>query len=221
MRLGQMLCVSYEGCRARIGDPFLVSSSTSTSAILLELAVRPNERLTIGELLDALRQQAFAALILVLGLPNCLPMPPPIPLLFGFLLCFVALQMVVGRSRPWLPKRILNRSMARADFARAVGRAMPTLLKLEHWSRPRLTFFGTPLGLRLVGGVVLVISLALLVAAPIIGQIPLGLAACLVGLGLVERDGLLVIGGTAVGAIGLSLSLGFVVAIISGVTALI
>ncbi|MBS7698091.1 MULTISPECIES: exopolysaccharide biosynthesis protein [unclassified Chelatococcus] len=198
-----------------------MSSSTSTSAILLELAARPHERLTIGELLDALRQQAFAALILVLGLPNCLPMPPPIPLLFGFLLLFVAIQMVVGRSSPWLPKRVLSRSMARADFARAVGRALPTMRKLEHWSRPRLTFFGTPIGIRLVGAVVLVISLALLVAAPIIGQIPLGLAACLVGLGLVERDGLLVIGGTAVGAIGLSLSLGFVVAIVSGVTALI
>jgi hypothetical protein len=197
-----------------------LSSSPRTSAILLELAAGSDERLTIGELLTALRQQAFAALIVVLGLPNCLPMPPPIPLLFGFLLCFVALQMVVGRTSPWLPKRVLQRSLSRSDFARAVGRAMPTLRWLEHWSRPRFAVVGTPLGIRIVGGVVLVIAIALLVAAPFIGQIPLGLAACLVGLGLVERDGLLVLVGAIVGVIGLGLTLGFVLVLVRGVMAL-
>jgi hypothetical protein len=198
-----------------------VSPSPRTSVILLELAAGSDERLTIGELLAALRQQAFAALILVLGLPNCLPMPPPIPLLFGFLLCFVALQMVAGRTAPWLPRRVLQRSLSRADFARAVGRAMPTLRRLEQWSRPRFAIVGTPLGIRIVGGVVLIIALTLLVAAPFIGQIPLGLAACLVGLGLVERDGLLVLIGAIVGAIGLGLTLGFVLVLIRGVTALL
>ena len=47
-----------------------------------------------------------------------------------------------------------------------------------------------------MGVALLAFSLALVTAAPVIGQIPLGLAVCLVGLGLVERDGYVVVGGT-------------------------
>jgi hypothetical protein len=58
------------------------------------------------------------------------------------------------------------------------------------------------------------------VAAPFIGQIPLGLSVCLVGLGLVERDGLFIIAGALIGAVGLMLSAGFAYAIISGISGL-
>ena len=68
-----------------------------------------------------------------------------------------------------------------------------------------------------LGLVILVLALGLIVAAPFIGQIPLGLAVCLVGLGLVERDGLLIIIGAVVGAAGLLLSAGFAYAIFSGI----
>ena len=48
-----------------------------------------------------------------------------------------------------------------------------------------------------------------------------GLAVCLVGLGLVERDGLVIIGGMVMGAMGMTLSLGFVYAIFAGLESLI
>ncbi len=71
-----------------------------------------------------------------------------------------------------------------------------------------------------MGVALLAFSLALVTAAPVIGQIPLGLAVCLVGLGLVERDGYVVVGGLAVGMVGTSLSLGFVFAVIASATAI-
>lgn len=191
-----------------------------TSAVLIALSAGEGERLTVREIVEALRHQAFALLVVVLALPNCLPMPPPIPLISGILLAFIALQIVMGRSTPWLPRQILDKSVARADVAKAVGRALPPLRRLERWSQPRLLFFASALGTRLIGAVLLVVALGLLVAAPFVGQIPLGLAACLFGLGLVERDGVMVIAGGVTGAIGLSLSLGFVMAVIGGVTAI-
>ena len=77
---------------------------------------------------------------------------------------------------------------------------MPVLRRLERWSRPRISLFETALGMRGIGIVLLTLALALIVAAPIVGQIPLGLAVCLVGLGLVERDGVVVLGGLVIGA---------------------
>jgi hypothetical protein len=156
----------------------------------------------------------------MLGLPNCLPMPPRIPRVCGLLLVFVALQIIVGRTSPWLPQRLLGRSVAQADVVKAIDRALPLLYRLERVSRQRFAFFETRFGMRAIGIILFVIALGLLVSPPFIGQIPLGLAACLVGLGLVERDGAIVAGGVVFGLIGLAIALGFVFAIVTGIEAI-
>ena len=192
-----------------------------TSDILLRLAAsRDSARISVREIVDALGERAYALLVVVLGLPNCLPMPPPIPLLCGFLLLFVAAQIIVGWPSPWLPRQLLDRNIAHEDLVKAVNRAVPWLQWLERAARPRLVLFGHELALRVIGIVLLIFSLALIFAAPIIGQIPLGIAVCLVGLGLVERDGYVVIAGMVVGALGTSLSLGFLFAVIASATAI-
>jgi hypothetical protein len=94
------------------------------------------------------------------------------------------------------------------------------LRRLERWSRPRLSGLDTVPMMRLVGFLLLALAFGLLFAAPIVGQIPLGIAVCVVGLGLVERDGVVVIAGFAIGAIGLALSFGFVYAIFAGLDTL-
>ena len=191
-----------------------------TSEVLAALADRPAERLTVGDVVGVLSDRAFALLIVLLGLPNCLPMPPPIPLVCGLLLGLVAVQIAAGRPTPWLPSALLRRSVPQDAVDRAVARALPVLQRLERWSRPRIEFFETPLALRLLGIVLIALALGLLVAAPIIGQIPLGIAVCLVGLGLVERDGVIVIAGVGVGLVGLALSFGFIYAVFAGLEAI-
>jgi len=50
----------------------------------------------------------------------------------------------------------------------------------------------------------------------VIGQIPIGIALCLMGLGLVERDGYLTLIGFAIGLMGVAFSYGFIVAVLTG-----
>ena len=109
--------------------------------------------------MDALGERAYALLVVVLGLPNCLPMPPPIPLICGILLMFVAAQIIVGWPSPWLPKRLLDRTIARDDLVKAASRAVPWLQWLEKGAKPRLAVFDDVLALRLMG-VVLFLLLA-------------------------------------------------------------
>lgn len=186
------------------------------TAVLASLGRNASERLTVADIVAVLRDRAFALLVVLLGLPNCLPMPPPIPFVCGLLLALVAAQIAAGRPTPWLPSALLRRSIPQDAVSRAVSRALPVLHKLERWSQPRLSFLETPVALRIIGFVLIALSAGLLVAAPIIGQIPLGISVCLVGLGLVERDGFLVVGGLVIGGLGLALSLGFVWAIVAG-----
>ena len=174
----------------------------------------------MADIVSVLRDRAFALLVVLLGLPNCLPMPPPIPFACGLLLALVAAQIAAGRATPWLPRALLRHSIPQDAVQRAVTRALPVLQRLERWSKPRMAVFETALALRMLGFVLIALALGLLVAAPIIGQIPLGIAVCLVGLGLVERDGMLVVAGLVVGAGGLALSFGFVYAIVAGLEAI-
>lgn len=197
-----------------------MSSPLRTSGLLIALAHLPGPRIAVSDIVAALRDRAYALLVVLLGLPNCLPMPPPIPLVCGLVLAFVAAQMLMARATPWLPQRLLRRSIAQTDLARAVQRALPPLIRLERFSQPRLTMLGGALALPVLGALLLVLALGLIVAAPFIGQIPLGLAVCLVGLGLVERDGVLIIAGAVVGAVGLALSAGFAYALVSWLASL-
>jgi hypothetical protein len=195
-------------------------SSARTSDVLTVLASQEGDRLTVGDIVAVLRDRAFALLVVLLGLPNCLPMPPPIPLICGLLLMLVAAQIAAGMSAPWLPRMLLGRSIARSDVERAVNRAVPLLRRLERWSRPRMSVFESALGMRGMGLILLTLAMALIVAAPVVGQIPLGLAVCLVGLGLVERDGVVVLVGLGIGALGVALNAGFVYAIVAGIMSL-
>ena len=185
-----------------------------TSDVLNKLAATPGERLSVAMIFASLGDRAFALLVVILGLPNCVPlMPPPIPLLCGFMLIGVALQIGFGRRLPWAPRFVLARSVAHKDFERAVVRAMPYVLKMEKLSKSRLQWFKPGSANILIALLLITLAFGIITAAPFIGQVPWGLAACLVGLGLVERDGLLVIASMVVTLIAASLSAGFVYAV--------
>ncbi len=175
-------------------------------------------RVSLGDIMASLEERAFALLMVVLGLPNILPMPPPIPLLCGLFLVFIALQIVFGRHQPWIPRRALSVSVPRDRLDAAISRATPVLRKLERFSRPRLlSFLPVTLELRVAGILLLIVSLGLVCAAPVIGQIPMGISVCLTGLALVERDGLIMMGAVFFGALGLALNFGFILAIVKGI----
>jgi hypothetical protein len=189
-----------------------------TSEVLMKLASSPGERLSVAAIFSSLGDKGFALLIVILGLPNCVPlMPPPIPLICGFLLIGVALQIGLGRKSPWAPAFVLARSVAQQDVRKAAEKAMPLVRKMERFSKPRLQWFEPGIANLLIALVVAVLALGVITAAPFIGQVPWGLAVCLMGLGLVERDGVLVIASVIAAVFAAFLSAGFVYAVFVGV----
>jgi hypothetical protein len=199
-----------------------VIAARHTSEILNEIAANANGvRVTLGEIVSNLGDRAFALLMVVFGLPNILPMPPPIPLVSGLMLVSIALQIVLGRRAPWLPRRVLRASVAHERLDALLARATPALRKLERFSRRRLSFLPAWIELRGAGFLLLIVSLGLVCAAPIVGQMPMGVSVCLIGLALVERDGVIMILAALFGALGLALNFGFILAVVKGITALL
>ncbi len=188
-----------------------------TSELLAKLAGEPNERLTIGEVLATLGDRSFSLLVVILGLPNCIPMPPPIPIVCALFLIGVAIQIGSGRHAPWAPAFVLNRSVSRKDVARAAAKAVPLLEKLERFSQPRFNWLGHRRATLALGALLMALALGVLFAVPVIGQIPWGMAVCLLGLSLVEQDGVLIVGSLALGGIGFALNASFVLGVLVAV----
>ena len=191
------------------------------SQVLVLLAAEPEERISFRDILAILSERSFAILVVLLGLPNCLPMPPPIPTISALLLIMIALQMLVRRPEPWFPGVVLRGSVARSDVLRAVKRALPVVSRLERWSRPRLSVFEPRVAALLSALLLLGMSIGMLLAAPLIGQVPYGLAVCLFGLGQIERDGVLVLSGMAAGAVGVALSASFIYGVVEAIRNLV
>lgn len=203
---------------AATGNHLVMSAHPPRISTLLAKIAKDGEgdRITVRQIVDALGARGFSLLIVILGLPNSLPMPPPIALVSGFLMIAISLQLIFGRAAPWLPSTVLKNSIARQDVAKAVDTAMPWVRWIEKLARPRLSLFDHAASWRVLGLGLLILSLGLVFALPVIGQIPIGIALCLMGLGLVERDGYLTLIGFAIGLMGVAFSYGFIVAVLTG-----
>jgi hypothetical protein len=145
------------------------------------------DRISVADMLETMRARAFGALLLIFAFPNILPTPPGTAGILGLPLIFLSAQMMLG-LQPWLPGVIARRSMARATFQGLVTRINPWLVKAERLLRARLKVLAWPVSQRVLGALCLVVSIALALPVPFANMAP-AVALCLIGLGVLERDG--------------------------------
>lgn len=180
-----------------------------TSGLLLDFARRfPHERVRLRDLLEVLGARSFGFLLLVFALPNAVPVGiPGTSAVTGLPMTLIALQMMLGRPQPYLPRWLGNRSLKREDFRRLVEKVAPWMQRLEGLMRPRWGLLTTVRGERILGGVSFVLGLVLCLPIPLGNLLP-ALGVTLLALGLMERDGVSVSAGLATGVVGLVLASG-------------
>jgi hypothetical protein len=154
------------------------------------------ERISVHDLIEALGDRALGALMFLLAMPNALPMPPGTSAVLGAPLVFLSAQLMFGR-RPWLPRVLSSRSMARADFALLVRRIGPWLRRGERLLRPRLGWLARPPLEYAIGAVCLLLAIVLVLPVPLGNVLP-AVAISVLSLAVVERDGLWVLAGMTV-----------------------
>ena len=147
----------------------------------------PGDHFTLDWLVASLRKRSYGMLMLVLAL---FAIAPGVSFVAGLLLMIPAFQMIAGRPAPVIPRRIAARPLPTRHLAVVVRRAVPVLKHIEKMIHPR---WHTPFEAtkRLVGAVVLILSVPL-VAAPIpLGNVVPALVIALISLAYLEEDGLL------------------------------
>lgn len=176
----------------------------SLSAVLREISEVKAEEITVGEIVDLFGRRAFGALLFAFAVPNVLPLPPGSSTILGAPLLLLSPQVLVGVNAPWLPRMLDERRLRTADLRKGLPRVIRFVEGVERVSRPRLTFVFGAVGDRLIGLVCSALAFALILPIPLGNLVP-AIAVGLLGLGLFQRDGVLVLVGYATAAIGLGL----------------
>ncbi len=172
-----------------------------------------DEPITFGQLVEKLGDRGFGFSLLLLSLPSALPVPAAgYSTPFGIAIVGLALQMVRGRRTPWLPERVLNRSMS-ASFARKMlGAAIAFLRRVEHLLKPRLPVMHGRAGLAVAGALIVLMGCLMILPVPGTNTAP-AMVIFLVAVGLIEEDGL-ALGGAWLAGLGAIALYGTIIAIV-------
>lgn len=155
---------------------------------------------SLGAVVDALADRALGMLLLLVALPTALPLVPGVHTAFAVPLAIVAAQMLAGRDKPWLPARLREQRIKADVFRSMTAFATPWLRRAEAVARPRTAFMQWVHADRVLAFFLIVISIV--IGFPGTGTIGIpGMGASAVALGIIERDGVLALGGLAVGLI--------------------
>ena len=161
------------------------------------------ESISVRDIVEAFGERAFGFVLILFSLPNCVPAPPGVAGIVGTPVLLFGLQMMLGHRRPWLPDVVMRRCVSVATFRKLIEIAEPKLKRLETFCKPRLTRLFGPTGDRLIGLFAVLVAISVLIPFPGT-NFPPSIALVLMSIAVMEEDGVLLLGGLAIGLAGLA-----------------
>jgi hypothetical protein len=160
-------------------------------------------QVTLQEILDLAGERTFGFLFVLLALPSALPIPAPgysVP--FGIVMFLLAVQLIAGRTRPWLPESWKTRQFDLATVQKIVGAGTPWLRRLETVARPRMTTVCTSLpGRTVIGVAIALMAVSMMLPIPLTNTLP-AIGIFVTGFGLLDDDGVISLAGLVLCALG-------------------
>ena len=161
---------------------------------------------TLGGLIDVFGEGSFAIIFVLLMAVPALPLPTGgVTHVFEVITMLLALELIVGRRKVWLPERWRGLELAGTGRERFIATLLKRIRGLERFSRPRgRRLFGHRLSGSAFGLVVLGLSLAAFLAPPFSGLDTLpSVGVVVLALGYLLTDIALTAVGLVIGAAGI------------------
>ena len=166
-----------------------------------------DKKVTLAEIFNLTEERIFGFLLAILSLPSALPVPAPgysIP--FGIAMFFLAIQLIMGRDRPWLPEKMLKGSMKLETVQKFVNMGTPWIKRIENVTKPRISYFCTSLpGKVILGIAIALMSISMMIPIPGTNTLP-AIGIFVIAFGLLEDDGLICIAGLFICSLGVALT---------------
>lgn len=195
----------------------VTSKPQRTSALFAAFAASlTGERVSVREIADALGDRGLGVMLAIFAIPNVFPSTVPFGnVLTGIPVILLAIQLMLGFERLIIPGFIARRTIDAAWIKRASPGVVTLFGFVERLLRPRLAFMTTPRAERGVGVLCFVLSVLTTLPVPFGHQIP-AFSIILIGLGLIEGDGLAILIGAGLGLAGLATLILLVIGLVHG-----
>jgi len=150
------------------------------------------DRIMLSDLAHQLKSRVWGGLLVIFAAINVIPLPPGTNTIIAIPLVLVSAQMAAGRTSPWFPARVNRRGVTKAELQTLIAKMGWFEERVERIFRPRLGELTGPAATRVIGLVCVVLSVIAGLPILMIHNAP-AVAIVLFGLGLIYRDGVLVI----------------------------
>jgi len=184
---------------------------TRTSELLRTFAHSlDSDRVSLAEIVEGLGDRGLGVLIAIFALPNILPSTVPFgnvatgipPLVF-------AVQLMLGVEHLILPPFLARRKVGTHWLKALAPKVASVLSWFERLLEPRMAWVTSSHSERFIGAIAIVLAVVSTLPIPFGHNLP-ALGLVLIGLGLIERDGLAILIGAGIGMLG-SILLGLVI----------
>lgn len=151
---------------------------------------------TVDEIVETFGPRSFGPLLLLCGLLGMTPVSaiPTAPTVLAVIVMLIAGQMVFGRTTIWIPRFIGKLSVKASRLTKAVDVSRRPALVVDRVVSARLRILTTPVADRLVAAACVLVAICVppLELVPFAAFVP-ALAIFMFGIGLVARDGVVVL----------------------------
>lgn len=158
-----------------------------TSDVFLALVRQCQEgEVSLLTLTQRLGDRTFGILLILFAAFNVIPF---VSLFSGLLASVLGMQMVLGMRQAWLPGFILHWQLPAKHVRSALLAFEPRIRAIERYIRPRWQFSEAPIVDRINGLIIAILGIIIALPIPFTNLGP-ALVIVVMGLGLLERDGL-------------------------------
>ncbi|MFO7848067.1 MAG: exopolysaccharide biosynthesis protein [Balneolaceae bacterium] len=177
------------------------SNQNSITGILREIKVSADagNEVSVRDILDIVGRRSFGPVLLLAGLVIIAPLIgdiPGVPTIMATIVFLVALQLLLGQKKLWLPNFLLKRSADKKKLFNAIDKLEKPSAYVDKLIKPRIRYLTNGWMIYPVALICLLISFAI----PFMEFIPFsanfaGAALTAFGLSLIAKDGLLALFG--------------------------
>ncbi len=184
----------------------MTSQQIPASQLLQELVDKnkSTDSISLGAINEHLNERGFALLMILFSFPMAIPLPypPGFTTILGLPLLFFSIQMLLGMDKPSLPAWVAKKTIKTSHLGFAVEKSAKYFIKLEKLLRPRLAYFSSIHGEKLIGFVSMLCAISITLPIMFGNAVP-SAGIFIMALGLLGKDGVVIIIGIITSIIGL------------------
>ncbi|HAQ35775.1 MAG: hypothetical protein CMF74_17985 [Maricaulis sp.] len=167
-----------------------------------------DDRVELGDVMDALAHRSYGPLLLVPALISVMPVIgalPGVTWTTSALCLLVSIQFLLQRNSLWLPGALRNLHFSQSAFEKGVAKAKPWLRRMDGFTHPRLRLMLHPPAPLFIALLCVALSLAMFVFSLVPGGVVIPAAALiLIAIGLTTHDGFFIVAGAITGSAAVS-----------------